>query len=421
MKKLIRIFAVLLLVLTVVGCSKPAETTEEDVEIVIWHTFTDAQNEELEKIAADFSAAHEHINVVVEQQPYADFDSKVANAVRSDVGPSLIVHYSTEAATFADEGLLIDFMPYIEADEGLAAYQASVSTGAYADATQFDNGTKMFIYPLNLTANLLFYNKTLFDELNITVPETWDELTVASQTIYDAKGIPGFGMDSLTDNFILWLNQNSVGYIDANTKTVAFNTDKSVELLNWFADGVKAGYFSIAPTGNYYSEDIGSETIASYIGSCAGASYVASSVGDKFEWAMAPVPQTTGTDQVTTAFIRGIIGFSKDEAHDQAVYEFVKYWTSAEVHAEWCAAFNALSPYIATTETDTYISYLAGNEAMALAQEGVEYGVTAPSLTGSATVRDEVKAMITKVALGEMTAEEALTLAETNSNAALAE
>ena len=421
MKKLIKIFAVLLLALTIVGCSKPAETTEEDVEIVIWHTFTDAQNEELEKIAADFSAAHEHINVVVEQQPYADFDSKVANAVRSDVGPSLIVHYSTLAATFADEGLLIDFMPYIEADEGLEAYQASVSAGAYADATQFDNGTKMYVYPLNLTATLLFYNKTLFDELNITVPETWDDLTVASQTIYDAKGIPGFGMDSLVDNFVLWLNQNSVGYIDATTKTVAFNTDKSVELLNWFADGVKAGYFSVAPTGNYYSEDIGSQTIASYIGSCAGASYVASSVGDKFEWAMAPVPQTTGTDKVTTAFIRGIIGFSKDEAHDQAVYEFIKYWTSADVHAEWCETFNALSPYIATTETDTYISYLAGNEAMALAQEGVEYGVTAPSLTGSATVRDEVTAMIKKVALGEMTAEEAITLAETNSNAALAE
>ncbi len=421
MKRLFKVLAVLLLSMTMFGCSKPAETPVEEVEIVIWHTFTDAQNAELQKIAADFSAAHENINVVVEQQPYADFDSKVANSVRSGVGPSLIVHYSTLAATYAAEDLLVDFLPYITEDVGVDAFQSGVIDSAFNDATQFEGGTKMFVYPLNVTANLLYYNKTLFDELDIEVPTTWDELTLASQKIFRFKGIPGFGMDSLTDNFILWLNQNGIPYIDAETKTVGFKAEGTLDLINWFATNVTEGYFSIAPTGNYYSEDIGAQTVAAYIGSCAGASYVEAAVGDKFDWAMALVPQIDGTDKVTTAFLRGIIGFTKNEAHDEALYEFIKYWTSPEVHASWCAAFNALSPYMATTETTTYIDYLANNESMAIAQEGVEFGHSSASLPGSATVRTEIDSMLKKVALGELTAEEALRIAVDNSNAALAE
>jgi len=184
MKRLFKVLAVLLLSMTMFGCSKPTETPVEEVEIVIWHTFTDAQNAELQKIAADFSAAHENINVVVEQQPYADFDSKVANSVRSGVGPSLIVHYSTLAATYAAENLLVDFLPYITEDVGVDAFQSGVIDSAFNDATQFEGGTKMFVYPLNVTANLLYYNKTLFDELAIEVPTTWDELTLACQKIF---------------------------------------------------------------------------------------------------------------------------------------------------------------------------------------------------------------------------------------------
>ncbi|MDD3923666.1 MAG: extracellular solute-binding protein [Erysipelotrichaceae bacterium] len=420
MKRLFKVLAVLLLALTMFGCSKPTETPEE-IEIVIWHTFTDAQNAELEKIAADFSAAHDDINVVVEQQPYADFDAKVANAVRSQVGPSMIIHYSTLAASYADEDLLIDFIPFITEDIGLDVFQDNVIESAYADATQFDSNTKMYVYPLNVTANILFYNKTMFDELAIETPTTWTALTEASKNIYAEKGIPGFGMDSLTDNFILWLNQNNIPFINAETKTVGFKHDTTLELVNWFAEGVNEGYFSVAPTGNYYSEDIGAQTIAAYIGSCAGASYVEASVGDKFEWAMAPVPQTEGTDTVTTAFLRGIIGFSKDAAHDKALYEFIKYWTTPDVHASWCAAFNALSPYFATTESQIYIDYLANNESMAIAQQGVEFSYSSPSLPGSATVRTEIDSMMKKVALNEMTAEDAVRSAVDNSNAALAE
>ncbi|MPM28204.1 hypothetical protein SDC9_74723 [bioreactor metagenome] len=228
-------------------------------------------------------------------------------------------------------------------------------------------------------------------------------------------------MDSLTDNFILWLNQNHITYIDSATKTVGFNDTKTVDLLDWFSTGVQGGYFSIAPTGNYYSEDFGAQTIAAYIGSCAGASYVEASVGDKFEWAMAPVPQTDTAETITTAFIRGAIGFTKDDAHDQAVYEFLKYWTSADVHAEWCATYNALSPYSATTAIAAYQTFLSDNESMAIAQQGVQYGIVSPSLPGSATVRTEIDALIKKVCLGDVSIEEALKLTTDNSNAALAE
>ncbi len=427
MKNLFKVLVVALLAVTMFGCSKPAddqqggETAAEDVELVIWHTFTDAQNDALKKIAKDFSDAHEHINVVVEQQPYADFDSKVANAVRSQQGPDICILFDTNAATYGEEGLLIDFLPYLEKDNYLDTLKTRMSAGAWADGTAYDN--KLYMWPTNVTANIVYYNKTWYDELNLTIPTTWDELVANSKAIADAKGVCGMGFDSLPDNCILWFNQKGITYLDAATKTAGYDTAEGVEVVRWFAENADntkgANAFALAATGNYFSEDMGSMNVGGYIGSCAGDPYVASAVGDKYEWDMFALPQWDANNTVSTAFIRGILGFTKGEAHDQAVYEFAKYFSSAEVSAYWCEEFYCLSPYADVTENAGYQAYLDAHKSMKLAQESVPFGKVAPVLPGAPSARTELQTMLTQAATGMVTPEEAVKTAVANSNAAL--
>jgi len=231
------------------------------------------------------------------------------------------------------------------------------------------------------------------------------------------------GFDSLPDNCILWFNQKGITYLDAATKTAGYDNEQGVEVVRWFAENADntkgANAFALAATGNYFSEDMGSMNVGGYIGSCAGDPYVASAVGDKYEWDMFALPQWDANNTVSTAFIRGILGFTKGEAHDQAVYEFAKYFSSAEVSAYWCEEFYCLSPYADVTENAGYQAYLDAHKSMKLAQESVPFGKVAPVLPGAPTARTELQTMLTQAATGMVTPEEAVKTAVANSNAAL--
>ena len=62
--------------------------------------------------------------------------------------------------------------------------------------------------PIIITSEVLFYNKTLFDQYNLSVPTTWEELETVSRTLYEKTGKPGFGTDSAIDTFQGLLVQN---------------------------------------------------------------------------------------------------------------------------------------------------------------------------------------------------------------------
>ena len=424
MKKIIKLILISVLALSMVACSNNNSGNEdvtEKGEIVIWHTFTEGQNAALTKIADDFNAQYgENWKVVVEQQPYADFDSKVATAVRSGAGPDICIYFDTQASQYGAEGLLVDFLPLMEADGYVDEFKTRINEGAFADATCTDG--KMYMWPMNQTANVVFYNVDMYEELGLEIPTTWDEYLANSDAINAKYGVPGMAFDDLPANAGLWFKQCGVKYINDDGKSVGFNTPEGLKVLNWFKDGVASGSVAVAPTGDYFSEDIGAGTVGSYIGSCAGAPYVASACeGNGINWGVFAIPQWTD-NTFTTAYIRGVLGFTKaEEGHDKAIYDFAKYWSSKEVAAYWCSEFFALTPYLDAAEEEVYKNFLAKDKAMELAALGVKYGYVDPVTPGSNTCRTELTNLFKQVATGLVTAEEGMAAAEAACNAALAQ
>ena len=74
---------------------------------------------------------------------------------------------------------------------------------------------------MQTTGPLLFVNKTIYDELGLTLPTTWDELKANSKKIYEEKNIVGFAVDSATDfATILILQSHDGAYVDLANKKV---------------------------------------------------------------------------------------------------------------------------------------------------------------------------------------------------------
>lgn len=399
------------------GGSTPAPTADptgnqpaEKIQIVYWHTLTDHHEAALKATIEAFNASQDNYEVVAQQQPYSEFDAKLMQAVANGIGPDFVDMFPTDAANYIKEDSLYDMSAFINDPEiGIPNFQEEVSSGLYNEINQW-GGDSIYLFPDTATGEVLFYNKTMFDELGLTPPTTWSELENCAKAIYEAYGIPGFGTDSVTDTYQCLIMQAGSGYIDAEAKKLAIDREIGLEKLRWFTDGVKAGYFRLVGEDYYFSNPFGSKAVGMYIGSSAGVDYVYAAIPAEgeghFEVGCVPIPQE-GPVKYLSNWGGGFACLAKDEEHARGVYEFYKYFTSTDVLVAWAQAFGSIPVYASARDTDEFRAYAETNIAVKALSEEMQYIGHLPAVTGSVTVRTEIDKMVQSVALGVSDAETA--------------
>ena len=413
MKKVLAVVLALVMMFAFASFAEDAKTT-----VCIWHTFTNDQEAYLVKAAEDFNAAQDKYTVEVLSQAYSGFTDAVKSAVRSGEGPDIIFNYASEAAEYVDDGLVADLSQFIYSDEnGIEGFDECLPQGVMdGEVNGFSDGVIHYL-PAYTTGPIFFYNKTMYDELSLTVPTTWEEVVDNCKVIKEQKGIAGLGFDSLTDCLQMFIMEDGCGYIDVENKCVTFNTESMKATIQWLVDCVNEGYFMLQPSVDYFSTDFNSGAVAAYIGSCAGYPYI---TPDGFEFAMAAMPAATWYP----SWNRGpIVFYYNDDARAEGAYEFVKYFISAEVNLGWVKAVNALAPYSWTKALPEYTEYVSEDSAAIAALNAVgahlDIAGSLPAVTGASTVRNEIVNAVKNVAYNGFTVEDAWNQCEANCNAAL--
>lgn len=369
---------ILVLFSPMAGCSKP----EEKIKVTIWHSSGEQQNEALEDIVARFNESHDNIQVVAESQPSTDFMNNVYNAVANGVGPDIIFNYASTVSDYLADGKVVNLGKYFDLEE----LSSIVPQAVFDECTSFGDGN-LYCLPLHSSGPVLFYNKTIFEEVGCSVPTSWDELADISETIYREKGIPGFGADSLTDLMQCLILQSGFGYIDEENKCILFNHASTVSALEWFGENVRSGYFTNEKDGNYFYNNLNAGLLASCIASCGCEEYITLD-----DYGVAPIPQSGEVEWCPT-WNRALILFTSNEERETAAAEFLKFFTNAENSAQWCMASGNISPYSYALDVDDYTAFLSENKALAVVNESKEHSSMLPTIVGSSTVRFEVERM----------------------------
>ena len=121
--------------------------------------------------------------------------------------------------------------------------------------SQTVNG-KLVALPIFTDAPALYYRKDLLDKYGVAVPKTWDELTVAAQTIMDgerAAGNPDFwgyvwqgnAYEGLTCDALEWVKSFGGGQIVEPDGTISINNPKAIAAL----ETAKGWVGTISPKG----------------------------------------------------------------------------------------------------------------------------------------------------------------------------
>ena len=287
--------------------------------------------------------------------------------------------------------------------------------GYYNEGRQFGDDL-MYSMPFSKSTEVLYYNKTFFEENGLTVPTTWDEMKEVCAKIkaIDPNSIP-LGYDSESNWFITMCEQYGSPYTSATGDHFLFNNETNRNFVKMFREWYQAGYlttqklYGAYTSGLFTVQEEGKTRSYMSIGSSAGATYQRPAKGEDgkypFEVGIATIPQVSADNKRVISQGPSVCIFKKSNPQEVvASWLFLKFLTtSVDFQAEFsmasgyvpvlmCVATNeAYAAFMAQADGGDFISALSAK--VCLEQEDAYY--TSPAFNGSSTARDQVGSLLT--------------------------
>jgi multiple sugar transport system substrate-binding protein len=407
--------------------------TETPVTITFYHTMGESLRAVLDKYIAKFNEIYPNITVEHKQVGgYDDVREQIKTEITVGDQPNIAYCYPDHVALYnlAQAVQTLDSLIAAEnvitrkdgTTETLGLTQAQIDNfidGYYNEGKAYGDD-KMYTLPMSKSTEVLYYNKTFFDEHKLTVPTTWDELEAVCQKILeiDPKCIP-LGYDSESNWFITMCEQLGSDYTSASGDHYLFNNDTNKQFVKRFREWYQKEYVTTqeiygAYTSGLFTATTGQRSYMS-IGSSAGAKHqrpAADASGNyAFEVGITTIPQVDASNPKVISQGPSLCIF-KDANPQEVVasWLFVKYLTT---NVNFQAAFADASGYVpvlkSVADHPTYaakmaqadgfnnITYLSAKVCMA--QANAYY--TSPAFNGSAKARDEVGSLIQAAFIGD--------------------
>ena len=223
---------------------------KSETTITFWHAMNGQLEKALQKLTEDFMKANPNIKVELQNQSsYKDLQAKINSTLTSPKDlPTITQAYPNWLFSAAEQDTLVDFKPYIE-NETIGFKKGEEIRSDLMEGAQI-NGVQYGI-PFNKSTEVLFYNADILKQYGVKAPTTLDELKEAAKTIYEKSNheVVGAGFDSLNNYYAIGMKNKGVDF----TKQLDFTSDASKEVIKYYADGIRDGYFRTAGSDKYLS------------------------------------------------------------------------------------------------------------------------------------------------------------------------
>lgn len=385
MKKLIAIMLSLVLLVTLTGCSKPAEETPNAArtggvtEITFWHCMSENAGLILDEQVKQFNETigkEKNIHVTaIYQGAYTDATAKMNNVLSTGKKaqlPDVMQMDATGKVNYLSSGAAYTVDAAKKDD---AAFDTSVLLPAALANWQL-TGVQLGV-PFATSTTVMYYNKTLLNEKGASVPQTFQEIA-ALYPLFKDSGISIFTDLPNTPSLGNWLGQlgsNLVNNENGNSGTATALACTDNNALITFLTAWKSLYASGALENAASSrERFAAGQILFICESSSKAAGLRSTIGDSFEMGIAPFPRVNEQAMSgSTASGSCLVMFdSGDTQRKAAARTFVQYMTSAPVQAAIAVGTGYIPAHISAADELAYQQLL---------QQYPDYAVSFTQLT----------------------------------------
>ncbi|MCR5823179.1 MAG: extracellular solute-binding protein [Lachnospiraceae bacterium] len=392
-----------------------------EVSLTFYHTMGQRSADILKKYIKEFNEIYPNIHVHASRiGTYDDLRDQISTELTVGSQPNIAFCYPEHVALYNNiysdyrviplDYFIVDEDFAIRADGmietlGLTDYQIHDFYHAFfEEGASFADGY-MYCLPFSKSSEVLYYNKTFFEENGLKIPKTWDEMEELCYTIkkIDTKCIP-LGYDSEANWFITMCEQYGSDYTKAEDEQILFDNRQNKEFVrrfaNWYKNGlVTTQYLYGAYTSGLFVAETGTKCYMT-ISSSSGARHQLPTQDRNgnypFEVGVSMIPQVDILNP--KVFFQGpnLCIFDSDDYQEiVASWLFVKYITlNAEFQAEFAIETNFIPVISSATETDIYQAYMKQNgivqrvAGVCLEQENAYFST--PAFASSDKVKDEV-------------------------------
>ncbi|SMB97402.1 multiple sugar transport system substrate-binding protein [Thermanaeromonas toyohensis ToBE] len=312
-KKQIGILSILVCILLVTvsfaGCAKkaypqgqaPTKTGEKvKLDVVSWWDIN--KEKPLQEIKEAFEKAHPNIELNFIQVPSKGYYDKLLTMIAGGQPPDIAMLAMDQYPAYVEKGALTCLDRWITDDYKKDLWPVALKILTYKGS--------IYGVPRDLTCNVMYYNKKLFDEAKVPYPKegwTWNDFLDICQKLTKRDGSGkviqwGYHYAGYPDAYYDWLLQNNGGFVSEDGKRCILTNPESIEALQFLVD-LRYKY-KVAPTPEE-AKQFGESSIAPFeSGKVAmftgGASRMFSLTKAGLDYDVAPLPK--GKRQATRVF-----------------------------------------------------------------------------------------------------------------------
>lgn len=233
-KKILSLVSALCLGLSIVSCSGNSNNTtgndKKQLRFAIWDI---GQKPGFEEVAKEFNKKNPNIEVVVEVTPYKNYFTTLDTAAQGNNLPDIITINAPNFLKYQEGGKLMD----------LSSYDINLDDFNPAVRDIYTVSDKSYALPRDFDAIGMWYNKTLFKELGLEVPKTYEEMLETAKKLKekDPEIIPVFipHGDNQGGYWNLVIQQG--GQIVNNDGKTGWGSPEALAAMNFYNDLVKNG------------------------------------------------------------------------------------------------------------------------------------------------------------------------------------
>ncbi len=393
-----------------------------EVEITFAHTMGQKLQEVLNTYIEEFNKIYPNIKITHSSYGgWGDINGQINTEIAGGNQPNIAYCYPDHVAMYNIAKSVVTLDNLIASDYviegtnevlGLTQEQKDDFISSYYNEGLAYGDNLMYTMPLNKSTEVLYYNKTFFEEHNLTVPTTWEEMWEVCAKIkeIDSKNYP-LGYDAEDNWFITLCEQMKTGYTSATGDHYLFNNAENKAFIKELREYYQKGYFTTQELYGSYTSNLFVETTdqSCYmcVGSSGGASYQMSNNDTAdgsfaFEVGVAPIPQYDANNKKTISQGPSLCILKGAKTTDQQImasWLFVKFLcTNVEFQAEFSMTSGYMPVLKSVTEHEAYAAWLEkGNGYEYLVAKCVQVGIdgrddyfVSPAFNGSSTARQQV-------------------------------
>ncbi|MCF7912588.1 MAG: ABC transporter substrate-binding protein [Candidatus Cloacimonetes bacterium] len=427
MKKLLLLILISLVVIS--GCTKQKKTdSSEKVEVVFWHAMGGPLGDALTMLIKEFNDSHSDIYInAIAMGNYTALSQKIMAAVQTGNQPDISQVYESWTSNMMEGDVLRPVAEFIAEDDSFGDEDLADFYPVFINCNTIDG--QLVSFPFNKSVRVMYYNKDILFQNNLDPnkpPKDWSEFRQMCRDLtldIDGDGTPDRYGTTIKINawqFENLLLQAGGDILSEDGTKPLFNSTAGVEALEYLTGILNVDKTAYISPGYDGQNDFLASKVVFYEDSSVSIAYM-KNIGIDFNMGIGSVP-IKDTKRNLISGTNVAIFKSKDKRVELAAWEFVKWFTSAEITAKWSEYTYYMPVRRSAFQQPNIKKRLLSNPEIKAVYDQLEFSTFEPQISEWFETRKNLEdQVIEKVLRGASTPQAALDKAAKNLTKMLAE